>query len=278
MRWLAASIVFLTASFANAPAMAEAVSWQMGLQGAVSPIMDRIASFHHLLLWIITIVTLFVLGLLIYVCVNFREEKNPTPSRRSHHTMLEVVWTAVPVLILIIIAIPSFKLLYYSDIVPKTDMTVKATGHQWYWSYEYPDNGDFGFDAYLIADEDLQEGQKRLLETDNRVVLPANTNIRIQVTSADVLHSWAMPPMGIKIDAVPGRLNEVWVNIEEPGTYYGQCSELCGVNHGFMPITIEALPKAEFDAWVETAKQQFARADGVTTRVADASAAVSNAK
>ncbi|MEZ5825437.1 MAG: cytochrome c oxidase subunit II [Geminicoccaceae bacterium] len=265
MRWLAASIVFLTAILAIEPAMAASEPWQLGLQDAGSPIMERISSFHTLLLWIITLITLFVLGLLIYVCVKFREDKNPTPSRRSHHAMLEVVWTAVPVMILVIIAIPSFKLLYYSDVVPKTDMTLKAIGRQWYWSYEYPDQGNFTFDAYMIPDDELTEGQMRLLETDNRVVLPVGTNIRVQVTASDVLHSWAMPPLGIKIDAVPGRLNEVWINIEKAGTYYGQCSELCGVNHGFMPITIEAVERADFDAWVTQAQQEFARAGEVTT-------------
>lgn len=270
MRWLAALTVFLTAFLAIDPAMASSEPWQLGLQDAGSPIMERISSFHTLLLWIITLITLFVLGLLIYVCVKFGEDKNPTPSRRSHHAMLEVVWTAVPVMILVIIAIPSFKLLYYSDVVPKTDMTLKAIGRQWYWSYEYPDQGNFTFDAYLIPDEDLVEGQKRLLETDNRVILPVDTNIRVQVTASDVLHSWAMPPLGIKIDAVPGRLNEVWIHINEPGTYYGQCSELCGVNHGFMPITIEAVAKDAFEDWVKQAQQEFARV-GEATTVADAS-------
>jgi cytochrome c oxidase subunit 2 len=235
--------------------------WQLGFQPAASPVMERIEGFHVLLLWICILISAFVLALLVYVCVRFRASSHPTPSRRTHHTLLEIAWTAIPVLILVVIAIPSFKLLYYMDVVEEPEMTIKAIGHQWYWSYEYPDNGNFTFDAYMIADEDLQEGQKRLLETDNRIVLPVGTRIRLQTTATDVLHSWAMPAFGVKLDAVPGRLNEVWFAIDEPGVYYGQCSELCGDFHGFMPITIEALPKAEFDAWVTRAQEEFARVD-----------------
>lgn len=244
--------------------------WQMGLRGAATPIMEQVTSFHTLLLWIITLITIFVLGLLIYVCVKFKAEANPTPSKRTHHATLEVAWTAIPVLILVIMAIPSFKLLYFNDVVPETEMTVKAIGRQWYWSYEYPDHGNFTFDAYMLSDDEIEEGQLRLLETDNRVVLPAATNVRIQVTASDVLHSWAMPSAGVKVDAVPGRLNEVWVNFAEAGTYYGQCSELCGVNHGFMPITIEVLPKEEFEAWTAQAQQEFAKAGTPDRRLAAA--------
>jgi cytochrome c oxidase subunit 2 len=213
-------------------------------------------------LGVITLITLFVLALLIYTCVRFRESRNPVPSRRTHNTLLEIVWTAVPVLILVIIAIPSFKLLYYQDRLPETELTIKAIGHQWYWTYEYPDHGNFTFDAIMLPDEEIGPGQHRLLETDNRVVLPVGTNIRVLVTAADVLHAWAMPSMGVKVDAVPGRLNELWLHITEPGVYYGQCSELCGANHGFMPIAVEALPKEEFEAWVAEAQTRFARVDG----------------
>ena len=250
----------LALSFAAAPALGAPQPWEINLQPAASPIAERIHSFHNLLLWVISVITLFVLALLVYTCMRFRESKNPVPSKRSHNTILEVVWTAVPVLILVIIAIPSFKLLYYSDVLPDTKLTVKAIGHQWYWSYEYPDNGDFTFDALMIPDSDLKPGQLRLLETDNRVVLPVGVDIRVQVTAADVLHSWAMPPFGVKVDAVPGRLNELWVHINEPGTYYGQCSELCGANHGFMPITIEAVTPEAYEAWVNEAKTKFAKA------------------
>jgi len=179
--------------------------WQLGFQQAASPVMERIHSFHNLLLWIITIISVFVLALLAYVCLRFRADRNETPSRRTHNTLLEIAWTAIPVLILVVIAIPSFKLLYFMDVVKDPEMTLKAIGRQWYWSYEYPDHGDFTFDAYMVADEDLEPGQLRLLETDNRVVLPVDTNIRLLVTASDVLHSWAIPAFGVKLDGVPGR-------------------------------------------------------------------------
>lgn len=264
--------VVATAGFAQAAYAVAPQPWQLGLQPAHSPIMERVTSFHNLLLWIITLICLLVLALLVYACVRFRESRNPVPSKRTHNTLLEVVWTAVPVLVLVIMAVPSFKLLYFQEVQPETEMTIKAVGHQWYWSYEYPDNGNFGFDALMIPDEDIQPGQHRLLETDNRVVVPVGTNIRIQITAADVLHSWAMPSMGVKVDAVPGRLNELWINVNEAGTYYGQCSELCGVYHGFMPITIEAVAPERFQAWVEEAQQKFATVDAPAVRVAAAQA------
>jgi cytochrome c oxidase subunit 2 len=243
------------------PALAAAPEpWQINFQPAATSIMERIEAFNDFISWIIVLIAVFVLVLLIYVCFRYGVRRSPTPSRRTHNTLLEVAWTTVPVLILVVIAIPSFKLLYYQDVVPEVDMTVKAVGHQWYWSYEYPDHGDFTFDAYMVADEDLQEGQLRLLTTDNALVLPVETDIRLQITATDVLHSWAMPSFGVKMDAVPGRLNETWFNIREPGMYYGQCSELCGDFHGFMPIMVRAVPKDEFEAWTEQAQEQFARA------------------
>ena len=274
MRWLIACLV---GSFALIEVLtggggalaAQPEPWQINLQPAGSPLMERITSFHNLLLVIITAICVFVLALLLYVAGVFRASRQKTPSRRTHNTLLEVVWTAVPVLILVIIAIPSFRLLYYADVIPPTDMTIKAIGRQWYWTYEYPDHDNFTFDAFMIPEDDLEPGMLRLLETDNRVVVPTDTNIKIQVTASDVLHSWAMPSMGVKIDAVPGRLNETWINVTEPGVYYGQCSEICGVMHGFMPITIEALPPEEFALWVEEAKTMFARADGAGTVVAN---------
>lgn len=239
--------------------------WQLGFQEAASPVMEQTISFHNLLLWIITIITIFVLALMAYVAVRFKASNNPVPSKRTHHAMLEVAWTAIPVLILVVIAIPSFKLLYYQDVVEDTEMTIKAIGRQWYWSYEYPDHGNFTFDAFMIADEDIDEaaGQKRLLETDNRVVVPVDTNIRLLTTASDVIHSWAMPAFGIKIDAVPGHVNEMWFRVDKPGTYFGQCSELCGAYHGFMPIAVEALPKAEFEAWAKQAEEEFAQVSPV---------------
>ncbi len=241
---------------------AGAEPWQLGFQEAASPVMERIISFHNLLLWIITIITIFVLALLAYACVRFKASNNATPSKRTHNAMLEVAWTAIPVLILVVIAIPSFKLLYYADAVEETEFTVKAIGRQWYWSYEYPDHGNFTFDAFMIADEDIdvEAGQKRLLETDERVVVPVDTNIRLLTTASDVIHSWAMPQLGVKLDAVPGHVNEVWFRVDEPGTYYGQCSELCGAYHGFMPIALEAVSKEDFEAWAKQAEEEFAKA------------------
>ena len=250
--------------FADGAALAaQPEPWQLGFQPPASPVMERIESFHHLLLWISILISIFVLVLLAYVCVRFRASGNATPSRRTHNTLLEIAWTAIPVLILVVIAIPSFKLLYYADVTPDAGLTVKAIGHQWYWSYEYPDNGDFTFDAYMVADADLQEGQPRLLTTDNALVVPVGTDVRVLVTATDVLHSWAMPAFGVKIDAVPGRINETWFNVAEPGMYYGQCSELCGDFHGFMPIMIKAVAKDEFEAWTKQAQEEFASAGTV---------------
>jgi cytochrome c oxidase subunit 2 len=237
--------------------------WQLGFQPAATPVMAQLEGFHDLLLWIITLISIFVLALLAYVCFRFRASANATPSKRTHHTVLEIAWTAVPVLILVVIAIPSFKLLYFMDRVAEPELTIKAIGHQWYWSYEYPDDGDFTFDAYMVADEDLEPGQPRLLATDNAIVLPVDTDIQVLVTATDVLHSWAVPAFGVKMDGVPGRINETWLRIEEPGMYYGQCSELCGDLHGFMPIMVHAVSKEEFDAWTRQAQEEFARAGNV---------------
>ncbi|WP_018389776.1 cytochrome c oxidase subunit II [Ancylobacter sp. FA202] len=234
--------------------------WQINLQGAASPVMESIHSFHFFLLVIIVAVVLLVLALLIVVMVKFNEKANPVPSRTTHHTMIEVAWTVVPVLILVAIAIPSFRLLFLQLDLPKADITVKVTGHQWYWSYEYPDNGAFSFDSLMVPEADLKPGQPRLLAVDNDVVVPVNKIVRIQVTAADVIHSFALPSFGVKIDALPGRLNESWFQATKEGVYYGQCSELCGKDHAFMPIAIRVVSEAEFAAWVETAKQEFAGA------------------
>jgi len=241
-----------------AASAAEPQPWQMGLQPAATPVMVGINDLHNLLLAISFVIVVGVLGLLIYVAWRYNEQRNPVPTRTTHNTLIEVVWTALPVIILVIIAVPSFKQLYMNDVVPKADLTVKAIGHQWYWSYEYPDNGKFSFDSNLVPSEELKPGQKRLLDTDTAVVVPVNATVRVQVTAADVLHAWAVPAFGVKIDAVPGRLNETWFKATREGTYYGQCSELCGVNHGFMPIRIDVVSKGKFKAWV--AKQRRAQA------------------
>nr|WP_244616869.1 MULTISPECIES: cytochrome c oxidase subunit II [Xanthobacteraceae] len=242
--------------------------WQINLQGAASPVMESIHSFHFFLLVIIVAVVLLVLVLLIVVMVKFNEKANPVPSRTTHNTLIEVVWTVVPVLILVAIAIPSFRLLFLQLDLPKADLTVKVTGHQWYWSYEYPDNGAFAFDSMMVQTADLQPGQPRLLAVDNEVVVPVNKVIRIQVTAADVIHSFALPSFGVKIDALPGRLNESWFQATKEGVYYGQCSELCGKDHAFMPIAIRVVSEADFASWVEEAKQKFAAVDAPAPQVA----------
>jgi len=236
-------------------------AWEMGLQAPATVVMERIEDFHGMMLWIITIIAVFVLGLLIYVIVRFNERVNPSPTKTHHNTVLEVLWTAVPILVLASIVVPSLKLLYFGATIPKPEMTIKAIGHQWYWSYEYPDNGNFTFDALMTADKDLKPGQPRLLETDNHLVIPVNTKVRILITASDVIHSFAVPAFGLKLDGEPGRVNETWFKVEQAGVYYGQCSQLCGNGHGYMPIMIQALSKADFQAWVEQAKKKFAKAD-----------------
>ncbi|MEP9353713.1 cytochrome c oxidase subunit II [Xanthobacter sp. KR7-65] len=263
------------AVFASAAAhaqMGQPAPWQINLQDAATPVMENIHNFNILLLTIITAIVLFVLVLLVVVVVRFNERSNPVPSKTSHNTLIEVAWTVVPVLILVGIAIPSFRLLHLELNIPKPDLTVKVTGHQWYWSYEYPDNGGFGFDSYMVAEKDLKPGQPRLLAVDNEVVVPINKNIRIQVTAADVIHSFAMPSFGVKIDAMPGRLNESWFKVTREGIYYGQCSELCGRDHAFMPIAIRAVSEADFNAWTAQAKAKFASAADAAGKVAEAGA------
>jgi len=246
--------------------------WQTGLQAAATPTMERINSFHNMLVYIIVAISLFVLALMVYAMVRFRKSANPTPSRTTHNTLVEVLWTVVPIVILVTIAVPSFRLLYFADRAANPEMTVKATGHQWYWSYEYPDHGDFSFDAIMVPDSDIKAGQVRLLSTDNAVVVPVDTDVRLLTTSADVIHSWAMPAFGVKLDANPGRVNETWFRVTKAGTYYGQCSELCGVNHGFMPIEVRAVSKEEFTRWVEEAKTAF----GTPAMSADRQVATAN--
>ncbi len=241
----------------------------MDFQEAATPVMTEVVEFNDLVSVIIVAIVLFVMALLTFVVVRFRASRNPVPSKTTHNTLVEVVWTVVPIMILLVIAIPSFKLLYFMDRAPDAEMTIKAIGQQFNWSYEYPDHGDFTFDSVIACrtaeecDELAEDGKTplRLLDTDNRVVLPVDTTIRILVTAVDVIHAWAVPAFGIKIDAVPGRLNETWVRIDREGVYYGQCSELCGTGHGFMPITIEAVSKAKFAKWVEQAKEEFAGKD-----------------
>ncbi len=260
----------------------EPSAWQLNLQGSVTPVMDAIHGLHNYLLVIITAITLFVLGLLIYVCVRFNAKANPTPSKTTHNTVLEVAWTVVPILILITIAIPSFRLIYFQREIPQADLTIKATGNQWYWSYEYPDQAGISFDSAMLTDaEAAEKNLPRLLATDNEVVVPTGKIVRLIVTAGDVIHGWTIPAFGAKIDAIPGRLNEEWFKVEKDGIYYGQCSELCGKDHAFMPIMVRAVPQADFDAWaakakaagVEEANKMFAAAAS-PAQVADTATAI----
>jgi cytochrome c oxidase subunit 2 len=233
--------------------LGQPAAWEYKLQEAASPVMENITWFHNFLTVLITVITIFVLVLLVMVVVKFNAKANPVPSRTTHNTLIEVAWTLVPVLILVGIAVPSFRLLFLELDVPKADLTIKATGKQWYWSYAYPDNGKFEFDSLMAQDK-----QPRLLGVDNEMVVPVNKIIRVQTVGADVIHSFAVPAFGIKIDAIPGRLNETWFKATKTGMFYGQCSELCGKDHAFMPIAVKVVTDQEFATWVEDAKKKFA--------------------
>ena len=237
---------------------------------AATPVRERIDAFHNELLIITTLITVFVLGLLIYVMVRFNAKRNPVPSKTTHNTLLEVIWTAVPVLILVAIALPSFKLLYFENRIQKADMTLKVTGHQWYWSYEYPDQGGFAFDSNMIPDDQVAKaGEPRLLGVDNPVVLPVGATVRILVSGTDVIHSWYVPATGVQEYAVIGRVNESWLQFDRTGVFYGQCNHICGVNHPFMPIEIKVVSKPDFYQWVEQAKKKFASNGVAPTAAAD---------
>jgi cytochrome c oxidase subunit II len=250
---LAASVLAPAAAFADKPK-----EWEWTFQEAATPVMEAVVQLHDKLLWIISIISVFVLALLVVVIVRFNEKSNPTPSRTTHNTTLEVLWTVIPVLILLFIAfgppMSSFRLLYLADRAPDATMTVKATGHQWFWTYDYPDNGNISITSTL---NDKATPELRLLDTDTHILVPVNTKVRLLTTAEDVIHSWAMPSFGVKLDAVPGRINETWFEVLREGTYYGQCSELCGNGHGYMPIVVEAVSKEKFDAWVQQKKAEL---------------------
>lgn len=262
-----------TSAYAGAP-----VDWQTGFQEGVTQVMREINDLHNVLLVVITLISVFVLGLLLYTMWRFSAKRNPVPSKTTHNTLIEVVWTVVPVIILAVLLFPSLKLLYLSDTIPKADMTIKATGHQWYWSYAYPDHGNIEFDANVVdiqnpdmskedrmaAEKKFGANYKRLLDTDTEIVVPVNKTVRVQVTASDVLHAWAVPAFGVKIDAIPGRLNETWFKAEKTGVYYGQCSELCGSRHGFMPIKVRVVSEDDFKKWVGT--QVSSREPAATAR------------
>ena len=225
------------------------------MQAAQGPLKVRAVELHNLVLIIITIITLFVGGLLMWVMYRYNSRRNPTPSQNSHNTVLEIAWTVIPVLILVIMAIPSFRLIYYQDRTPDPDMTVKVTGHQWYWEYTYPDQGGIGFDSRYVMDQDLKPGQLRLLAVDNQMVIPVGKKVRILTNSTDVIHSFFIPSLGLQRYAIPGRAIETWIEASVPGTFYGQCNQICGENHSRMPIAIRAVPQPEFDAWVQQQKK-----------------------
>ncbi|WP_425256205.1 cytochrome c oxidase subunit II [Microbaculum marinisediminis] len=247
---LAVAAVFTAGAM---PALAQQPEpWQLDFQPAATPVMESIASFHNFLLILITLITLFVVVLLGMCVVRFNSRRNPNPSRTSHNTMLEVAWTVLPVIILVVIAIPSFRLLYFQLEVPEPDVTIKATGYQWYWGYEYPDHDGLSFDSIMLAEDELQPGQPRLLATDNDVVVPVDKVVKMLITAdpLGVIHAWTIPAFGSKVDAVPGRMNETWFKATKTGMYYGQCSELCGRDHAFMPISVRVVTQEEYDAWV----------------------------
>jgi cytochrome c oxidase subunit II len=251
---LAVAGVALAAGGVASAEMGQPAPWEYKLQESASPVMDNITWFHNFLFVLITVITLFVLALLVIVVIKFNAKSNPVPSKTTHNTLIEVAWTLIPVLILVGIAVPSFRLLFEELDIPKADLTVKATGKQWYWSYAYPDS-KFEFDSLMAQDK-----QPRLLGVDNEMVVPVNKVVRVQTTGADVIHAFAVPAFGIKIDAIPGRLNETWFKATKTGMFYGQCSELCGKDHAFMPIAVRVVSDQEFAAWVETAKKKYATA------------------
>jgi cytochrome c oxidase subunit II len=263
-------VAILTGGEAAVAGLGQPSPWQLGLQQSASPVMDNIIWFHDFLLYIITGIAGFVLVLLVVVMVRFNARANPNPSRTTHNTLIEIAWTLIPIVILMLIAVPSFKLLFLQLNVPAADLTVKATGKQWYWSYSYPDNGQFEFDSLMLKEGERKEGQPRLLAVDNEMVVPVNKTVRVITTGSDVIHSFTVPSFGIKIDAIPGRINETWFTATREGVYYGQCSELCGKDHAFMPIAVHVVSEQAFSAWVEEAKKKYARDEAPPTAVAAA--------
>jgi len=248
------SIFTVSSAYANQPK-----DWQLGFQDPASDGMRDIVNFHNnLLLPIIIAISVFVLFLMVYACIRFRASRNPNPSKTTHNVTVEILWTLIPCLILIVMAVPSFKILYKQDTIPKADVTVKAIGYQWYWGYEYPDENII-FDSYMVDDKDLKENQPRLLTVDNEIYVPVNKVIKVMITANDVLHAWALPSFGVKRDAVPGRINETWFKADRTGTFYGQCSELCGIKHAYMPITVNVVTEEEYSQWLDKAKVEFAK-------------------
>jgi cytochrome c oxidase subunit 2 len=274
---LAAAVVTFAASLlmpegAAYAVLGQATPWQIGLQEPASPVMEQVYWFHNFVLVIVTAITIFVLALLVIVMVKFNARANPTPSRTTHNTVVEVLWTVIPVLILVVIALPSFRLLFLQLNTPPADLTVKATGVTWNWKYEYPDAG-FEFDSLIVPEKELKQGQPKLLTVDNELVVPVNKVVRVLVTGFDVIHAFTVPSFGIKIDAIPGRLNETWFTATKEGWFYGQCSELCGKDHSFMPIAVHVVSDDEFKTWLDQAKKKFAATPAPTDKPTDVAAA-----
>ncbi len=250
--------VFLLCSLAMAE-IGLSENWQLSFQEPATDLMSDIISFHsYILMPIISGISILVLLLLLYIAFRFNSSRNQVASTTTHNTVVEILWTVIPVVLLIIIAIPSFRLLYVSETIPKADLTIKAIGNQWYWSYEYPDYGDIVFDANMLNDDELSDPKLRLLETDTQIVVPINKVVKLQITSNDVLHAWTIPAFGVKMDAVPGRLNETWFKANKEGIFYGQCSELCGPKHAFMPINVKVVSQTDFEDWINFAKEEYA--------------------
>lgn len=264
---VAAATFVMSGAAMAAEIMGQPQEWEYKLQKAATPVMENIIWFHNFLLWLITAIVLFVLVLIVVVVFKFNAKANPVPSKTTHHTLIEVIWTIVPVLILVGISVPSFRLLFSELDIPPSDLTIKATGKQWYWTYSYPDNGKFEFDSLMATDK-----QPRLLAVDNELVVPVNKVVRVQVIGADVIHSFAVPAFGIKIDAVPGRLNETWFKADQTGMFYGQCSELCGKDHAYMPIAVRVVTEDEFKKWVVDAQKKYASAGNSTFASIEAAA------
>ena len=245
-------------TYVNPAISSEPKPWQMDLQEPAGIIATKATDLHNFLLVVITLISVFVLGLLVYVCIKFREKPNVQPSKTSHNTIIEIIWTVVPVLILVVIAIPSFKLLYLTEADKPVDMVVKVSGAQWYWNYEYPDE-EISFDSYIVAEEDLKDDQKRMLDVDNPLVVPEGTRIKFLITGNDVMHSFFVPSLALQVYSIAGRINEIWTEVPlGKKKYYGQCNQICGVNHAYMPIVIQALPKDEYEVWLKEAKVKFA--------------------
>jgi len=265
LKFLAIGFLSILIFPAGSALTSEPLPWQIGLQPAAGSISIMATDLHNLLLIIITAISLFVLFLMIYVCVRFRADRNPNPSKRTHNSILEVMWTVIPVLILVVIAVPSFRLLYYLDKQIEPDMTIKVTGIQWYWNYEYPDQ-NVAFDSYMISEEDLKPGQKRLLDVDNPLVLPEGSKVKVLIAGNDVMHSFFVPSLAVQEYSVPGRLNEVWMDIPNgEKTYYGQCNQICGINHAYMPVVVKVLTKENYAKWLRNAKIEFANTSDLSS-------------